>query len=88
MLQTIMCWWLVITLGAVGAYDIYAVLFVGGNSTVSFELYAMGKRFPSLYLLIGILIGHIVLPLHVSDSLRPAMPPMPMPVMDDKKGGK
>ena len=67
-LQAIMCWWLVITLGSVGMYDVYAVLFVGGNSTVSFELYELGKRMPTLYLGLGILIGHIVLPLHVVDN--------------------
>lgn len=70
-LQTIMCWYLVFTLTLVGAYDIYAILFLGGNSTVSYEIYELGKRFPTLYLLIGILIGHIVFPLHVAGPRDP-----------------
>lgn len=73
-LQSIMSWWLVITLGSVGVYDLYAVLFVGGDSTVSFEIYSLGKRFPALYLLIGLLIGHIIMPLHVHDQDRPIVP--------------
>ena len=67
-LQSVMCWWLFVTLALVGAYDLYAVLFVGGNSTVSYELYSLGKRFPTIYLLVGLLIGHIILPLHVHDD--------------------
>lgn len=68
MLQSVMTWYLIVTLSLVGAYDVYAVLFIGGNSTVSYELYSLGRRFPTLYLLVGVLIGHVVLPLHVHDS--------------------
>ena len=74
MLQTAMCWYLVFTLTIVGAYDVYAVLFVGGNSTVSYEIYSLGKRFPTLYLLIGLLIGHVIFPLHVKDDDGPILP--------------
>lgn len=70
-LQFFMSWYLVVTLTIVGAYDIYAVLFLGGDSTVSFEIYRLGTRFPTLYLLIGILIGHIVFPLHVHSDNKP-----------------
>jgi hypothetical protein len=66
-LQYLMTWYLIVTLAIVGAYDVYAILFIGGNSTVSFELYSLGKRFPTLYLLIGVLIGHIAFPLHVAE---------------------
>lgn len=70
-LQQIMSWYLVVTLTLVGAYDIYAILFLGGNTTVSYEVYELGKRFPTLYLLIGVLIGHIVFPLHVAGPKDP-----------------
>ena len=70
-LQKILSWWLVITLAIVGAWDIYAIVFVGGNSTVSFEFYRLGKRFPTFYLIVGLLIGHIVFPLHVHDDKPP-----------------
>lgn len=73
MLQSLMTWYLIVTLSLVGAYDLYAVLFVGGNTTVSYELYSLGRRFPTLYLLVGVLIGHIVLPLHVHEH-----PPAPL----------
>ena len=53
------------------AWDIYAIVFVGGNSTVSFEFYRLGKRFPTFYLIVGLLIGHIVFPLHVHDDKPP-----------------
>ena len=76
-LQQVMCWYLVLTLSIVGAYDVYAVLFIGGDTTVSYEIYNLGKRFPTLYLLIGLLIGHIIFPLHVSGSPRPIVPPLP-----------
>lgn len=75
MLQSVMCWWLFITLASVGAYDVYAVLFLGGDTTVSYELYNLGKRFPTLYLLIGVLIGHIIFPLHVEGPVRPIIGP-------------
>jgi hypothetical protein len=70
-LQSWLCIWLLITLTIVGAYDIYAVLFLGGNSTVSFEIYQLGKRFPTFFLFLGILVGHIILPLHVHDDMPP-----------------
>jgi hypothetical protein len=73
-MQQAMSWYLVITLSIVGAYDLYAIIFVGGNSTVSFEIYSLGKRFPTLYLFIGLLIGHIVFPLHVVDNGNPPIP--------------
>lgn len=71
MLQSAFTWYLVVTLAVVGAYDVYAVLMVGGNATVSYEIYSLGKRWPSLYLFIGILLGHIILPLHVHDDHPP-----------------
>jgi hypothetical protein len=72
-LQTLMSWYLVITLSLVGAYDLYAVLFLGGNSTVSYEIYSLGLKFPTLYLLIGMLIGHIIFPLHVHGDPDPIL---------------
>lgn len=66
-LQSAVCWWLVVTLGLVGVYDVWAVLFGQPNSTVSYELYMLGKRMPTIYLMVGVLIGHLVLPLHISD---------------------
>lgn len=65
-LQTIMLWWLCVTLALCGIYDVYAVLFLGPNTTVSYELYRIGKKMPTAYLAIGILIGHLILPLHVT----------------------
>lgn len=70
-LQSAMCWYLFFTLSIVGAYDIYAVLFLPRNSTVSYEIYNLGSRFPTLYLLIGMLIGHVILPLHIQDEKPP-----------------
>jgi hypothetical protein len=67
-LQQIMTWYLFITLSIVGAYDAYAILFNGGNATVSYELHCLGRKFPALYLFLGILIGHIVFPLHVPNG--------------------
>jgi len=78
-LQQFMSWYLVVTLGIVGFYDLYAVLFLGGNTTVSYEIYSLGRRFPTLYLLIGLLIGHIILPLHVHDDAPPFGPRAPIP---------
>lgn len=66
-LQFFMLCWFFVTMAAVGTYDIYAVLWLGPNSTVSYELYQLGKRMPTLYLAVGILIGHIILPLHVHE---------------------
>lgn len=70
-LQQIMTWWFFVTLAACGAYDVYAILFLGPNTSVSYELYALGRRMPTFYLMIGLLIGHLVLPLHVKDSDKP-----------------
>ncbi len=68
MLQSVMCWWLIVTLAVVGAYDVYAVLVLGGNTTVSYELYELGRRMPTLYLFVGVLVGHLILPLHVAQN--------------------
>ena len=72
-LQSIMCWYLVATLSIVGAYDVYAVLFLGGNSSVSYEIYSLGSRFPTLYLFVGVLIGHLIFPLHVEGPDKPVI---------------
>ena len=66
-MQVILSWWLVITLACCGAWDVYAILFMPANSTVSYEIYSLGKRMPTLYLFIGGLLGHIIVPLHVTD---------------------
>jgi hypothetical protein len=73
-LQTALSIYLFFSLAVIGAYDIYAVLFIGGNSTVSFEIHQLGKRFPTFFLLLGLFVGHIVLPLHVHDDLPPFGP--------------
>src|SRR4029078_1490551 len=52
-MQIVFSWWLIVTLATVGAYDIYAVIFLPPNSTVSFALWDLGKRFPSFYLFVG-----------------------------------
>ena len=70
-LQTIMSWYLFATLSIVGAYDVYAVLFLGSDSTVSYEVYSLGKRLPAMYLFVGVLLGHIFFPLHVSGPNEP-----------------
>jgi hypothetical protein len=67
-MQLFLLWWLFSTLAICGAYDVYAVLFMGPNTTVSYELYSLGKRMPTAYLMVGILIGHLIMPLHVRDS--------------------
>jgi hypothetical protein len=70
-LQFFLTWWLIVTLALVGAWDVYAVLVLGGNTTVSYHLYELGKRIPTLYLFMGMLIGHVILPLHVHDDKPP-----------------
>jgi hypothetical protein len=67
-LQTILTWWLFITLALCGVYDVWAVLWGGPNSTVSFELYRLGRRMPAMYLAVGFLIGHLIMPLHIHDG--------------------
>jgi hypothetical protein len=73
-MQSFMSWYLFVTLALVGVYDVYAVLFIGGNSTVSYEIYSLGRKFPTFYLAIGLLIGHVILPLHVHDDPGPILP--------------
>lgn len=66
--QRFMTWYLFASLVIVGAYDVWSLLFGVSNSTVSYALYSLGKRFPTLYLLLGVLIGHIVFPLHIHEE--------------------
>lgn len=63
--QIFLTWYFFLSLVIVGVYDIYALLWMSGEATVSYEIYTLGKKFPSLYLFLGILIGHIIFPLHL-----------------------
>lgn len=67
MLQTIMAWWLILTISITGAYDVWAILMSRPNSTVSYELHILGERWPALYLFLGVLIGHVIFPLVIQD---------------------
>jgi hypothetical protein len=64
-LQSFFTWYLFLSLSLISVYDIYALLYLDANKTVSYECYELGKRFPSLYLFLGVMIGHIIFPLHI-----------------------
>ena len=50
---------LVATVLAVGAYDVYAAMFVGETATVSVVIQDWSRRFPAFTLLCGFVLGHL-----------------------------
>jgi hypothetical protein len=64
-LQLIMAWWLIVTLTACSAYDLWSLFFAADNSTISYQLYYWGSTYPTFYLFLGIIIGHLVFPLNI-----------------------
>lgn len=67
-LTPILAAWLVLTLTAVLIWDILVPSLGVGVITVSEQLHTWGSRYPVLYLLLGIAIGHIVLPLVIKNG--------------------
>jgi len=54
--------WLLANLVLVGAWDVYAVFFLGPGDTVSFWLQKWMRAFPVLGVALGILMGHLAWP--------------------------
>ena len=56
--------WLLVNLVLVGAWDVYAIFFLGPDETVSFWLQSWMRQFPVLGVAVGILIGHLAWPVY------------------------
>ncbi len=56
--------WLLLNLGLVGAYDVWAFFFGHPEDTVSFWVQHWFQAFPVLALAVGIVIGHLAWPIH------------------------
>jgi hypothetical protein len=61
-------WWLIINLSLIMAYDIVILMTAPEQPTVSRMIYDLGRHQPALYLWVGITIGHIVMPLVISNG--------------------
>ena len=62
-----------ITILTAGVWDIYAFLILTPKDTVSYVCWQLIQRFPPLILLLGMILGHVLWPLHVSEP--PDNPP-------------
>lgn len=60
--------WLVANLSIVLLWDLAVLAFNLDTPTVSFYLYQTGRRYPLLYLWVGIGIGHLALPLVLTNG--------------------
>lgn len=67
-LQTVLGWWLVLTLVLITVVDVLAIVNASQNETVSYWLYKMGQRHPAIYLMVGVALGHLIFPLIVRNG--------------------
>lgn len=52
-------------------YDLLALASTGPGHSVSYAMWYYGYRYPQLYLLLGLAVGHILLPLVLPSSWPP-----------------
>jgi len=57
--------WLLVNLGLVGAYDLYAFFALPDDQSVSYWLQRWCQQIPALAVALGVLIGHLTWPLHI-----------------------
>lgn len=62
-MQAILGWWLVVTLALITVVDFVAIAAGRPEATVSRWVYELGNRHPLLYLVLGLTIGHLIVPL-------------------------
>jgi hypothetical protein len=60
--------WLLGNLMFITAWDLVTIFFGLRAQSVSFQLYTWCEDYPRLYLLVGIAVGHLFLPLIVSPT--------------------
>lgn len=51
-----------------GAWDVYAFLLLSPTETVSYAAWKLSQAFPPLVLVLGMILGHVLWPLHVSSG--------------------
>lgn len=57
--------WLIANLVGIGLWDVGVLVMGWSHATVSYQLYRMCQSYPLLYLLFGVIIGHLLVPLAV-----------------------
>ncbi len=70
-LPTFLAAWLLVSLIVVLVVDLLALFLELPMSTVSYTLWDWGRRYPAFYLLLGLLLGHIVFPLILTNNGTP-----------------
>lgn len=73
MMTKILAIWFIVNIIFVAAWDIVTMLIAPDHTSVSMFIYEWGKRYPALYLIIGVGIGHLIVPLRVTNG-APAVP--------------
>jgi len=68
MLSRFLALWLVFNLTLVVLWDVTVMAFGLETPTVSYYLYLMGRKYPLLYLWIGIGVGHLIMPLVIHNG--------------------
>jgi hypothetical protein len=70
MVPTVITFMLGITLVVAGVWDVYAFLQLTPQDTVSYVAWRLTQQFPPLVLMLGMILGHILWPLHIKDALQ------------------
>ena len=66
-------WFIILTLAAIGIYDVWVIYEYGNEESISAHLLSMGEIIPQVPMLLGYTMGHLTIPRDVNEKQKKNM---------------